>query len=131
MEEHWENRIEIAVLAVGRRSSSYLKAEVMTNKPRKISDMQAVILSLLIDGTEKYGLQMIKESNKQLKRSGIYVVLDRMEDYGLIESKLKDPEKGKQGPARRVYRITGEGKSAFEEKIRRVSSILDGLSGAS
>lgn len=72
-----------------------------------------------------YGLQLIAESNGILKRGSIYVLLNRMEDNGLVKSKLekKTPE-GEQGPPRRKYRITGLGEKAKSEKLQ----MLRGLS---
>lgn len=82
-----------------------------------ITSLQGVIIKLLMDGGESYGLDLVGKSKGMLKRGSIYVLLDRMEDSGYIKSRMKAPPKGKQGPARRVYRVTGVGMRALEEML--------------
>lgn len=88
-----------------------------------ISDKQAIILKLLLDNGPLYGLELVQKSNGHLKRGSIYVLLDRMEDSGWIESAKKKTPKGEQGPARRTYRIIGAGERALAEKIEQRSAI--------
>lgn len=97
-------------------------------KVSTVTNTQAVILQLLMSGDEKYGLQMIAESNGHLKRGTVYVLLNRLEDDGLIKSKKREQVKGEQGPARRVYQITGKGKRALEAKLADMKSMM-GLFG--
>ena len=109
------------------------RAQNKMGRDRIISDKQALILSMLVGGESKYGLELIKESNGKLKRGGIYVILSRMEDYGLVESELRDAIRGKQGPARRVYKITANGGRALERKqdeLALISGILANAGGA-
>ena len=74
---------------------------------------EAVILSLLIGSGDTYGLDLVERSNGQLRRGTVYVTLNRMEDKGLVESWTESAKAGEQGPPRRCYRATGEGKAAF------------------
>ena len=83
------------------------------NFPR-VSGKEEIILNLLIDGTQRYGLEMIKAKPRDLKRGTIYVTLDRMEDKGLITSEVVETPEGKQGPARRMYQITGTGERTMQ-----------------
>lgn len=78
----------------------------MTRLPR-LSPIETLILEMLIEHAEMYGLAMVEASNGELKRGTVYVTLDRMEDRGLLESFEADG-KGR-GPARRMYRPTGLG----------------------
>lgn len=89
-----------------------------------ITEKQAAILGQLINGDEKYGLEMIRDSNGILKRGTIYVLLNRLEDKGLVKSKSKRQKAGEQGPARRVYQITGTGRKAFYEKVESIQASL-------
>jgi PadR family transcriptional regulator len=75
-----------------------------------LSPKESLILDLLIAGEEMYGLQLVDESRRQLKRGTVYVTLGRMEDKGYITSRLEDapPEVG--GLPRRLYRPTALGR---------------------
>ena len=74
---------------------------------------EAVILSLLIGSGDTYGLDLVERSNGQLRRGTVYVTLNRMEEKGLVESWTEPAKAGEQGPPRRRYRTTGEGKAAL------------------
>lgn len=71
-----------------------------------LSIREMLILKLLSEVGETYGLDMVKQSDGRLKRGTIYVTLDRMEDKGFIESREEPTE---SGPVRRLYRILGLG----------------------
>lgn len=78
-----------------------------------LSEKEALIVQLLLDkGGETYGLALVDASNGELKRGTVYVTLDRMEDKGLVESR-KEPNAPGDGPAKRLYRVTGLGQRAF------------------
>lgn len=64
----------------------------------------------LLSGKEMYGLEMVKASDC-LNRGSIYVILNRMEDRGLISSNVVDIS----GPlaGRRIYSITDSGRMAL------------------
>jgi len=73
-----------------------------------LSGKERIILELLINSGEMYGLELVKASDGELKRGTVYVTLDRMEDKGLVESRQEDQaEHG--GIPRRLYRPTGHG----------------------
>lgn len=75
--------------------------------PRLSQSEQNVIAQLI--AREKYGLELVADSEGALKRNAIYVLLGRMEDKGLIEGREKPAPPGLSGPPRRVYRVTGHG----------------------
>ncbi len=72
-------------------------------RPLTLSAKELLILELLVDRQEQYGLQLVAASARRLKRGTVYVTLGRMEDKGYITSRLEDapPEAG--GLPRRVY----------------------------
>ncbi len=73
------------------------------------------ILTLLIGhGAEMYGLEMVARSGGRLSRGSIYVLLDRLEERGLVSSRLEDRPPGTSGVARRLYRPTGHGRRVFQ-----------------
>lgn len=73
------------------------------------SPTEIAVLELLV-GKEMYGLEMVKTSDR-LTRGGIYVTLNRMEDKGLVSSRVID----ENGPTagRRIYSITSHGQRAY------------------
>lgn len=85
-----------------------------------LSKKEAVILHLLVNEGDMYGLEMIRASN-ELKRGTVYVTLGRMAEKGYVESRLEDAPEG--GVARRVYRATGCGRRVFRfwERMRSLA----------
>ncbi len=65
-----------------------------------------LILTLLTSHGASYGLELVAASRGKLKRGGIYVTLGRMEDKGLVTSKVADD-------GRRRYMPTALGERAL------------------
>lgn len=78
------------------------------------SSQELVILSLLRDHGECYGLQILENAGGRLSRGGVYVVLDRMETKGLVDSRKEAPPDREGGLPRRLYKITGLGARSLE-----------------
>ena len=78
----------------------------------KLTAKEARVLGLLINGGEKYGLELVRESEGELKRGTIYVLLDRMGDKGYVESR-QESNPTLSGMPRRLYRPTGLGEKAY------------------
>jgi DNA-binding PadR family transcriptional regulator len=77
------------------------------------SDREALVLRLLAEQGDLYGLQLVAESRHALKRGTVYVTLSRMEEKGLIRA-LEDREpSGHAGLPRPRYRITAQGRRAL------------------
>jgi DNA-binding PadR family transcriptional regulator len=81
-----------------------------------MSGKEAVVMELLLrnPASEMYGLELVKDSGKQLKRGTVYVTLSRMEDKHFIESKLEEKREDASGMPRRLYKVTGYGQKIFE-----------------
>ncbi len=99
--------------------------EFSSNLP-SLPGMQALILSILSDKREMYGLEMVTRSNGALARGTVYVTLSRMEDKGLLESRKEIVRKGLGGPPRRLYKQTEFGKRVFAAH-RRFARTLSAL----
>ena len=91
-----------------------LKKKVSEQIP-VLSKKEALVLELLLKNpsTEKYGLEIVSESDNELSRGTVYVTLSRMEDKGYVESRLEEPDRPMSGLPRRLYRVTGYGQKAF------------------
>ena len=81
------------------------------NELPRLSGVETLILELLSEHRELYGLEMIGASRGKLKRGTIYVTLNRMDEKGFVTSREVEAEG--RGPARRVYRLTGHGARAL------------------
>jgi DNA-binding PadR family transcriptional regulator len=91
------------------------------NEPVRIpslSPKEAVILRLLLDGGEMYGLEIVSESGGEIPRGTVYVTLGRMEDKGFIESWADPQPTATGGLPRRRYRVTGLGANVLEAQER-------------
>jgi len=88
------------------------------------SPLECEIMRLLAP-RELYGLALIKASDGKLKRGSVYVTLGRMEEKGLIESRVEDSTPDYIGIPRRLYKVTGLGSRAIR-KFQAVQLALNG-----
>ncbi|HEY7292286.1 MAG TPA: helix-turn-helix transcriptional regulator [Vicinamibacterales bacterium] len=85
-----------------------------TRRALKLSRKESLILDLLVDGDEMYGLQLVAASRRRLKRGTVYVTLGRMEDKGYVASRLENAPAEAGGLPRRKYRATALGRRVLE-----------------
>src|SRR5687768_6958207 len=78
----------------------------MNDLPR-LSNVETLILELLSEHREMYGLAMVEASKEKLKRGTVYVTLNRMDEKGFVT--VREVEGQGRGPARCVYSMTGHG----------------------
>lgn len=80
-----------------------------------LAKKEKIVLDLLLGGfsRELFGLEMIAKAEGALKRGTIYVILQRMEGKGLIESRIEARNLPEVGIPRRLYRATGLGEKAW------------------
>jgi PadR family transcriptional regulator, regulatory protein PadR len=88
---------------------------------------EALILELLVDEAEQYGLQLVAASKGRLKRGTVYVTLGRMEEKGFITSRLESAPPDEGGLPRRIYEPTAFGRrvlAAYAHVARRLTPEL-------
>jgi PadR family transcriptional regulator PadR len=78
-----------------------------------LSGKETVILELLLDGQEMYGLELVGASRRRLKRGTVYVTLQRMEEKGYVQSRT-EADRGEPGLPRRLYKATAAGRRLFD-----------------
>ena len=96
-----------------------------------------VLLAILRLGKEAYGIPILDEvsarSGREVSRATVYVALKRLEQKGLVTSKLGEstPERG--GRAKRFFKMKPSGLKALRESRdmflslwRDYESVLDG-----
>ena len=88
-----------------------------------LSIKEALILDLLGRSKEMYGLELVAASDGGLKRGTVYVTLGRMEQKGLISSRVEDEPPPSGGLPRRLYMATAYGRNvraatlAFQKRL--------------
>lgn len=89
-----------------------------------LANREFQICELLTQRPQKgmYGLQLVEESKGDLPRGSVYVLLGRMEERGLVESRL---EEDRGGPSRRYYRLSPRGSQVFG-LVRQLRQIEEG-----
>lgn len=80
---------------------------------------ELVLLTVGILYKEAYGVAVMDEIEKQAARSlnisAVHAVLKRLEEKGLVVSKMSDPTPERGGRRKRIFLLTAAGKRALEE----------------
>lgn len=77
---------------------------------------ERVVLDLLQDGqSEQYGLEIVRGSNGMISRGAVYILLHKMEEKGLVQSRREKYPSVPRLP-RRLYKITSLGMSVSNER---------------
>jgi PadR family transcriptional regulator PadR len=87
----------------------------------------SVLLAVARLGDEAYGVRIRRDVNDRHRRDyavgAIYTTLQRLEQKGLVRSRLSDPLPVRGGRARREYTVTAAGSRALSH-ARRVAAGL-------
>jgi len=96
-------------------------------------------LALLVVSTlaeeEAYGLAVqrsLAAAGRELAPGAVYTTLDRLERKGLVTSRWGEPTAVRGGRAKRLYRVSGEGRRTLREaelEERRLRSAVLGAPG--
>jgi DNA-binding PadR family transcriptional regulator len=80
---------------------------------------ELVLLTVGILYKEAYGVAVMDEIEKQTGRSlnisAVHAVLKRLEEKGMVTSKMGDPTNERGGRRKRIFLLTASGKKALEE----------------
>lgn len=79
----------------------------MNEQLPQFSSTERLIIELLAEHDELFGLRMVELSGGRLKRGTVYVTLGRMQEKGYLESRQEPLPSGAIGLPRRLYRPTG------------------------
>lgn len=77
------------------------------------SKTESEVLIVLADHGEMIGVKIVSLSKGRIGRGGIYTILSRLEDKGLVQSRTVPPPKGSGGMPRRLYKVTKDGKKVI------------------
>ena len=90
-----------------------------------------ILLAIVRLGPDTYGVPIVDELRKHTRRSvlrpSVYLALRRLEDKGLVRSRLGQPEARRGGRARRHFEATPAALKLLRESQRTLTSLWSGL----
>ena len=92
---------------------------------------QLTLLAVVRLAEGAYTISVLEEldrvAKRKLNRATAYVTLQRLEDKGLLSSRMGEstPERG--GRAKRYYELTGHGEQALRQSIGAIRKLSEGL----
>ena len=92
---------------------------------------QQVLLALLRLGGEAYTvplvIEMEEKSGQEVAQSAVFIVLRRLEEKGLVSSRMEAASDHSTGRERRYFKLEAEGRKRLEEARRLVERLWDGI----
>jgi DNA-binding PadR family transcriptional regulator len=90
-----------------------------------------VLLALIRLGDEAYGVpisEAIEESSgKEVAMGSVYITLERLEQKGLVSSRLGEPTAERGGRAKTYFRITAKGLREVRQARRTLMNLWQGV----
>ncbi len=92
---------------------------------------QAVLLAIIRLGDDAYGRGILSEVRVRLERDvaagAVHATLERLENKGLVRSRLGSGTPVRDGRARRFYRLEPKGVRALNDARAAVNSLWRGM----
>lgn len=92
---------------------------------------QQVLLTILRMGGEAYSVPMALEmetlSGREVSQAAIYIALRRLEEKGLVSSRMESANETDSGRERRWFTVTDPGLALLRETRRTMDRFWDGL----
>jgi PadR family transcriptional regulator PadR len=92
---------------------------------------EQVLLTILRLGREAYSVSIVQEldarTGRNVATASVYVALRRLEDKGLLTSRMESPEESGEPYPRRYFALTDAAMAPLKESRRRLLSLWDGL----
>ena len=90
-----------------------------------------ILLAIVRLGPDSYGVPIVDELRKHTRRPvlrpSVYLALRRLEDKGLVRSRLGEPEARRGGRARRHFEATPVALKLLRESQRTLTSLWSGV----
>lgn len=95
---------------------------------------QMVLWAILRFDGEAYGTPVMEEleqrADRRVSTGALYATIDRLQEKGVIESRLADPEPGRGGRRKRYLSVTPTGQEALRLARSTWIRLWEGLEGA-
>ena len=92
---------------------------------------QIVMLALLRLGSDAYGATVCAEIEKRGGRdvsvSAVHTTLERLEQKGLVKSRIGEPTPQRGGKRKRHYEVAALGLKALQASYRSIRNMADGI----
>jgi DNA-binding PadR family transcriptional regulator len=92
---------------------------------------QIVLLALLRIGADAYGasvcLEIEKRSSRSASLSAVHTTLERLEQKGMVRSRIGDPTPQRGGKRKRHYEVSAPGMRALQASYRSIKQMADGI----
>jgi DNA-binding PadR family transcriptional regulator len=92
---------------------------------------QLVLLALLRLGSDAYGATVRREiqehAGREVSISAVYTTLDRLEQKGLVRSRIGDPTPERGGRRRRHFELLPLGARSLRDAYRALSGMTAGI----
>ena len=92
---------------------------------------QLILLAILRLGDQAYGVTIRTEISVRAGRTvapgALYTALDRLEEKGLVRSRMGEPTPQRGGRAKRYFTVTASGAKAIARAQHAFQRLLDGL----
>lgn len=92
---------------------------------------QIVLLAAMRLGDQAYGVTIRDEIERRTGRAvsfgAVYVTLQRLEDKGLVSSRIGEPTAERGGRAKRFFQVTAHGRKAVRRVQDAVAAMAKGL----
>jgi DNA-binding PadR family transcriptional regulator len=92
---------------------------------------QLVLLSLTRLGQDAYGVPIADDigarTGREVSLGAVYKTLERMEDKGLVTSRIGEPTPERGGRRKKHYRIVAAGQRALRQSMAALRNMTDGL----
>ncbi len=92
---------------------------------------QLILLAILRLGDQAYGVTIRSEISERARRTvapgALYTTLDRLEDKGLVRSRVGEPTARRGGRAKRFFTVTASGAKSLARAQHAFQRLLEGL----
>lgn len=98
-----------------------------------LGEFEVVVLMavLHLQGDVAFGSAILREikhrSGRDAARGSVYITLDRLEDKGLLASKLASGTAARGGKPKRVFKLTARGTEQLKHSVALLSRMHKGL----
>ena len=104
----------------------------LSNKTTMLGELeQLVLLGVMRAGPDAYGVPVHDEIQRRAARDltlgTIYKTLTRLEEKGMVVSRIGEPTAQRGGRRTRCYRVTPAGSRALQSSIRSLRRMASGL----
>lgn len=104
----------------------------MKHKPATLGDLeQLLMLAILRIGDGAYGVsiraELLERAGRNVSPGALFTMLTRMEDKGLLKSRMGEPTMERGGRAKRFFSVTPLGLASLKASQQAYANLMQGL----